>query len=36
VALFGPSFGGLDYEKVFDSCTLLGEKVLPAIASMSD
>ena len=36
VALFGPSFGGLEYEKVFDSCTLLGRKVLPAIASMSD
>jgi alkanesulfonate monooxygenase SsuD/methylene tetrahydromethanopterin reductase-like flavin-dependent oxidoreductase (luciferase family) len=36
VALFGPSFGGLEYDKVFDSCTLLGEKVLPAIASMSD
>jgi alkanesulfonate monooxygenase SsuD/methylene tetrahydromethanopterin reductase-like flavin-dependent oxidoreductase (luciferase family) len=36
VALFGPSFGGLEYDKVFDSCTLLGEKVLPAIAAMSD
>ena len=35
VALFGPSFGGLEYDKVYDSCTLLGEKVLPAIAAMS-
>jgi alkanesulfonate monooxygenase SsuD/methylene tetrahydromethanopterin reductase-like flavin-dependent oxidoreductase (luciferase family) len=36
VALFGVSFGGLEYEKVYDSCTLLGEKVLPAIAAMRD
>jgi alkanesulfonate monooxygenase SsuD/methylene tetrahydromethanopterin reductase-like flavin-dependent oxidoreductase (luciferase family) len=34
VALFGVSFGGLDYQKVHDSCTLLGEKVLPQIAAM--
>jgi alkanesulfonate monooxygenase SsuD/methylene tetrahydromethanopterin reductase-like flavin-dependent oxidoreductase (luciferase family) len=34
VALFGVSFGGLAYDKVHDSCTLLGEKVLPQIAAM--
>ena len=31
VALFGLSFGGLDYDKVHASAALLGEKVLPAI-----
>jgi alkanesulfonate monooxygenase SsuD/methylene tetrahydromethanopterin reductase-like flavin-dependent oxidoreductase (luciferase family) len=36
VALFGVSFGGLEYDKVYDSCTLLGEKVLPAIQAMKD
>jgi alkanesulfonate monooxygenase SsuD/methylene tetrahydromethanopterin reductase-like flavin-dependent oxidoreductase (luciferase family) len=36
VALFGVSFGGLEYGKVFDSCTLLGEKVLPAITALGD
>jgi alkanesulfonate monooxygenase SsuD/methylene tetrahydromethanopterin reductase-like flavin-dependent oxidoreductase (luciferase family) len=36
VALFGVSFGGLDYDKVYESCTLLGEKVLPAIAALGD
>ena len=34
VALFGVSFAGLDYDTVYDSCTLLGEKVLPAIAAL--
>lgn len=34
VALFGVSFGGLAYDKVYESCTLLGEKVLPAIAAL--
>jgi alkanesulfonate monooxygenase SsuD/methylene tetrahydromethanopterin reductase-like flavin-dependent oxidoreductase (luciferase family) len=34
VALFGVSFGGLEFQKVYDSCTLLGEKVLPQIAAM--
>ena len=36
VALFGVSFGGLEYERVYDSCTLLGEKVLPAVAALGD
>jgi alkanesulfonate monooxygenase SsuD/methylene tetrahydromethanopterin reductase-like flavin-dependent oxidoreductase (luciferase family) len=34
VALFGVSFGGLEYDTVYDSCTLLGEKVLPSIREM--
>ncbi|OLT12749.1 hypothetical protein BJF78_23690 [Pseudonocardia sp. CNS-139] len=34
VALFGVSFGGLEYDRVHASCTLLGEQVLPAVKAM--
>lgn len=36
VALFGVSFGGLAYEQVYESCSLLGEKVLPALAALGE